>query len=1297
MENKKLNLTNKINSVRMSIASTEKIRNWSSGEVTKPETINYKTYKSEKNGLFCEIIFGTTKDFRCPHCGKKHKRVDEGKRCQNCGEGIIYSSLVRRRRMGHIELATPISHIWFAKVDYSMIRLLLDLKQTTLDGVIYFKSHIVTDIGKLTCLNKKDIINIQNGPKLYRKILKDILKLDNHSKEDIEEIKEKIKNLESFSISEIGQDYGIDFYEYNWFIEKYSGAKIATGAKALQDLLGSIDVHEEKKSISKQINIKKDKNKLFRRLKVVEAFINSGQNPQDMILSVIPVIPADLRPLIQLDGGRHSTADVNELYRRIIIRNNRLKQWLEIEAPELIIQNEKRMLQESVDALLDNQRKKNPVLSKDGRALKSLSENLKGKQGRFRQNLLGKRVDYSGRSVIVVGPNLKINQAGIPREMIAKLFEPFIVHLLVKEGITPNIKRAKKLIESKDDRIWKYAEQIIKERPVLLNRAPTLHRLSIQAFQPVITNDRAIRLHPLVTTPFNADFDGDQMAVYVPISEKSKKEAFELMTSSKNILGPKDGKLIISPSQDMVLGIYYLTMMNNKKSGLGSYYGNRDEIDKALFEGRIHVHTPIIYSTKTLENKIGFLHTEYPHLLTTPGRIIFNAIFPDSVPYLNEVTEENLNKLPLKFLAKKGENLADRIKTMEELLPFKKKNISRIIENIYATLSTEVAEILNEVKNIGFKYSTCSGISISIGDILEIEDKDIIVEKGNKKVNELQEVYNLGMTTDDERYLQVIDVWSSVKEEIQEKLSKTLSKEKENSLFIMMDSGARGNLSNFVQLTGMRGLMSKAVHVYAALTRQNILVRATEEIPIKSSFKSGLSAFEFYLSTNGARKGLSDTATKTAESGYLTRRLVDAVQDIIIREDDCGTDSGFQVQEIGDIKLASVIEPLFDRIVGRNSNEIIKIGSKVLVGKNEMITESIAKEIIDAGIKEVNIRSVLSCQTKRGVCKKCYGYDLTNGEEVNIGEAIGIVSAQSIGEPGTQLTMRTFHTGGVAGVSDITQGFSRLLELVDANRNPKSAAKIVRVNGVVKSIKKIEKGEKLKPIVEIIISNKNEDYIHYCSIIDMIRVKVGDEVEAGQKITDGSIRLHELLEFAGVEKLQNYMIKEIQRLYRLQGIDIADKYMEVIIRQILSKVTIVNEGNTKFFAGEIVSIDRFKESNIEMLKQGKEVAFAKPMIIGVKPLPLQSDSFLAAASYQRTAESIVNAAINMKKDNLRGIKENLIIGKKIPVGTGFSNPQGKYDIFKDMEKDETNKTHDLNLNIEDNIELDIEDGSLDNI
>ncbi len=1268
--NKKENLNKRISTVKLSIASSDQIREWSNGEVLKPETINYKTYKSEKDGLFCELIFGTTKNYRCPNCMKKHKRIDEGKLCPNCGEVKITSSAIRRRRMGHIELKTPVTHIWFAKVDYSMIRLLLDLKQTILDGIIYFKSHIIIDVNNYAGVKHKEIINIQNAPKAYRKIMRQMLLSKDINDEDKLKIKEKISELEDYSQSQIGQDYGIDFYEYNWFIEKYSNITIDTGARALKRLLENIDLKAEKKNILQEIKSKKDKNKLFRRLKVVEAFLNSGQNPADMIMTAIPIIPVDLRPLVQLDGGRHSSADVNELYRRIIIRNNRLKEWINMEAPELIVQNEKRMIQESVDALFDNQRKKLPVESKDRRVLKSLSENLKGKQGRFRQNLLGKRVDYSGRSVIVGGPTLKINQVGIPKEMIAKLFEPFIVNLLIKNNIAPNIKRAKKLIEAKDDRIWKYANEIIKERPVLLNRAPTLHRLSIQAFQPVITNDKAIRIHPLVTTPFNADFDGDQMAVYVPISERSKKEAFELMESSKNILGPKDGKLIITPSQDIVLGIYYLTKHNNSEPGSGNVYGNYHEVMKALHNKYITLHSSIAFSTKTIEAKIGQGKTsnEYPYILTTPGKVIFNNIFPDNVPYINEGDPSNLKELSTKFLFKYGTDLRKECLKTEEIKPLKQKQISLLIETIYPTLRNEISDILNEIKNIGMYYSTMSGISISIGDIIDVPEKDELIKQGDTKVKQLTDYYTEGMINDDERYLEVIDVWSTTKDKIQEKLDVTLSKEPDNSLYMMMDSGARGNLSNFVQLTCMRGLMSKAIHIYAALKRQNILIRTIEEIPIKSSFKFGLSTFEFYISTNGARKGLSDTATKTSESGYLTRRLVDAVQDITIKEADCGISQGFDVTEIKDNKLSAMIIPLYDRIVGRNSNENVKDkDGKTLVKKGDMISKDIANQIVDAGIETVNIRSVLSCKTKRGVCQKCYGVDLTNGEEVNIGEAVGIISAQSIGEPGTQLTMRTFHTGGVAGVSDITQGFSRLLELVDANKNPKSAAKIARISGEVVSIEKVIKSEKKKQITQIVIKNDLEEITHDCSMFDILRVKKGQEVVAGEKLTDGSIKLQELLEYAGQNATKKYLIKEIQKVYRLQGIDISDKYMEIIIRQMFSKVIIITSGSTKMHPGAVVSLDRFREEIDNSIAAGKkDLPLAKPIILGVKPLPLYSESFLAAASYQRTAEALVSAAINNKTDHLRGVKENLIIGKQIPVGTGIKNPQGKYDIFKDI-------------------------------
>ncbi len=1256
-----------IKKVQLKIASAEKILEWSKGEVTKPETINYKTHVPEKGGLFDEMIFGPVKGYKCAYCGKIHKRADTGKLCPSCGKAKIEFKLVRRRHMGHIALGAPVTHIWFSKVDYSAIKSILGLKQDELDSIIYFRSHIIYADGGFKDIKERQIIPVQTAPSVYRKILTTLLK-NTIKKAEKELIQSKIDKLIIEASSDIGQNYGIDFYEYNNFISKISDIRIGTGAQVIQTILKNLDLRKEQRKVKQLMVKKRTDNSLFRRNKVIESFILSKQDPSNMVFTVIPVIPADLRPLIQLDGGRHSTVDINELYRRVIIRNNRLKQWNQIGAPDLIVQNEKRMLQESVDALFDNERKKAPVLSKDGRQLKSLSENLKGKQGRFRQNLLGKRVDYSGRSVIVVGPSLKLHQVGLPKQMVVKLFEPFIVQLLVEEGVARNIKQAKKMIELYDDKIWKYADRVIKKHPVLLNRAPSLHRLSIQAFEPVITSGKAIRLHPLVTPAFNADFDGDQMAVHVPLSEAAKIEAKELILSTKNILGPKDGKLIVTPSQDIILGLYFLT--KSRKTENIRVILNNKELNSLMVMKNVHIHDTVIIPLTMFEEKfVADIKAGNKYLVTTVGRILLSKALPTDFIYINNVNEKSLKAVPSKFLIK---DVKDMTKTFEEINgtfdPIKKASVSLLIETVFDRNRDEIPDVLDAIKELGFTYSMMSGASMAISDIIEPNDKDEILAKGDVKTKEYKEAADEGLITDDQRYLGVLKVWSDAKDEIKEELSETLDSLQDNSLFMMMDSGARGNISNFVQLSGLRGSMAKAKHEYAALKRQGILVRSVEEIPIKSSFKSGLTPFEYFLSTHGARKGLSDTATKTAESGYLTRRLVDAVQDVMITEEDCGTNKGVTVRSILDTKTRSVIESLESRITGRHVSHDVKVENKILVKRGELVDKNTATAIVEAGIEEVSIRSVLTCNS-RGICAKCFGLDLTSGKLVNVGEAVGIISAQSIGEPGTQLTMRTFHTGGVAGVADITQGFSRLMELVDANSNPKGQAVISEIDGKVHAIEDFTEN-KFGQVTQkkVTIKNLKEIKGYIIKAQDRLRVKVGDLIVAGGKITEGVIRLQTLLEVAGPRATQSYLIKEMQRLYCLQGIEINDKYMEVIVRQMLSKFQIIEPGDADFYISQVVSMNRLREINRDLISKGKVPAYGKQIILGVKPLPLQSESFLAAASYQRTAEVILNAAISMKFDNLYGVKESLIVGNKIPVGTGMAKPVGKYDIFSELDE-----------------------------
>ncbi len=1264
-----------IKKIQISLSSREDILSWSSGEVTKPETINYKTHKPEKDGLFDEKIFGPTKDFKCPVCQKKFKRSDAGKKCSSCGEAVIESKMARRRKMGHIQLAAPVSHIWYTKVNYSTIRQLLGLKQNEVDSVLYFRAPIIIDAGDYDEVKVGQIVSQRKAASIYRKILNGMLKKTS-DKDKKQIINAKIDQLLIEANSKENKEHGIDFYEYNSFITRYSdekgvaGIRIQFGAEAIKVLLEKLDLKADlkaiKRTISKTSSTASTVSALYRRVQTLESFIVSGQNPADMIMDVIPVIPADLRPLIQLDGGRHSTVDLNELYRRVIIRNNRLKQWLEIGAPDLIIQNEKRMLQESVDALFDNARKQVPVKGKDNRDLKSLAENLKGKQGRFRQNLLGKRVDYSGRSVIVVGPELKLHQVGLPKQMVVKLFEPFIVKKLMDEKVVKSIKQAKKLIEVYDDRIWTYATGVIKKHPVLLNRAPTLHRLSIQAFEPIITSGKAIRLHPLVTPSFNADFDGDQMAVHVPLSKAAKKEAWELMLSNKNILGPKDGQLILAPSQDIILGMYYLTKTKAENIGSRRIFAGFDELNNFLTTKLTHIHSVVAMPLKVFGTKFKKEMAEgNKYVVSSVGRLMINKILPEDFPFINFVNAKSLKHDTSDWIVDEAAKLEVTFdKAIAEFKPFKKGDIQKLIETVFERNKEDISEVLDAIKSLGFTYSMVSGASMAVSDIIDIDTREAIIAKGDEQVEKLWKLKDKGLLTDDQRYQEVLKVWSRVRQEVQSELGDEISKHAENPVWMMMDSGARGNISNFVQLAGMRGSMSKATHEYAALKRQGIVVRSTEEIPIKSSFKIGLTPFEYFLSTHGARKGLSDTATKTAESGYLTRRLVDAVQNIKLVEEDCGTNKGFTVKAIKDTRTNSDIEGLFDRIVGRFPLKDVKDGNRIIVKSSEMISQDQAHDIIASGITEVEIRSVLTCQAKKGICQKCFGKDLTTNEVANIGEAVGIISAQSIGEPGTQLTMRTFHTGGVAGVADITQGFSRLMELVDANKSPKSMAIIAEQAGTIEDIHAIKENKYGQPTqYEVVVSNKYGSKGYSVDSSQSLRIKKGDTVEPGQKITEGSIQLQNLLEVAGSEKTQAYLIKEIQRLYRLQGITISDKYMEVIIRQMLSKYQVIFAGDSELFTSQILSSDELREINEKLLAEGKTPAFAKQIILGVKPLPLYSESFLAAASYQRTADALVSAAIMKKVDHLEGIKENIIVGNKMPVGTGMENPMGKYDII----------------------------------
>ena len=958
-----------------------------------------------------------------------------------------------------------------------------------------------------------------------------------------------------------------------------------------------------------------------------------------MILEALPVIPPDLRPMLQLDGGRFATSDLNDLYRRVITRNNRLKKLLELGTPSIIVQNEKRMLQEAVDALIDNGRRSKPITGAGGRALKSLSHTLKGKQGRFRQNLLGKRVDYSGRSVIAVGPDLKMYQCGIPREMALNLFKPFVINGLVRDQLATNIKAAERLIDKMDDRIWPIVEEVIKQHPVLLNRAPTLHRLGIQAFEPKLVEGRAIRLHPLVTPAFNADFDGDQMAVHVPLGEEAIQEARQLMLGSNNILGPKDGKPIVTPSQDMVLGNYYLTLEDKDGKGEGTVFADRNEVDHAYFAKTVGLHTRVAIRASALKNNTFTETQNNSYLITTVGKIFFNDIFDGQFPFINDPSTENLTATPDKYFVPMGTNIKEHIKNQPIIKPLNKKSLGKIIDEVFKHQAmSDTSLMLDKLKDQGFYYSTIAGTTVSVYDIQVPQAKYEIFDEADEKLEQIKKFYNKGKLTESERYQNVIKLWTDVKDQVQEVVREEFEADDRNPIFIMSDSGARGSLSNFTQLVGMRGLMSNPKG-------------ETMELPIKSSFREGLTASEFFISTHGARKGSTDTALKTADSGYLTRRLVDVAQEVIISEDDCGTDRGFVVTELYNNDDKSVIVPLYDRLVGRFSQKDIfhPETKKLIVSGGELITEVLADEIVNAGIKEVEIRSVLGCIAKGGICRKCYGRNLATGNVVELGEAVGIMAAQSIGEPGTQLTMRTFHDGGVAGGADITQGLPRIQELFEA-RNPKAKSIISEIEGDVTSL--IDNAGR----VEVVITNELETRSYLAPYGAKIRVDVGDHINIGDKITKGSIDPKELLSVADVETVENYIIKEVQKVYRIQGIEISDKHIEIIVKQMLRKMKVIEGGDTGCLPGTNVNISAFTELNREVLKEGKHPAVARPVLLGITKASLETESFLSAASFQETTKILTDAAIKGKKDLLKGLKENVLIGKLLPAGTGLRGP-----------------------------------------
>ncbi len=1169
---------NNFDAMRIGLASPEQIRAWSFGEVKKPETINYRTLKPERDGLFCERIFGPTRDWEC-HCGK-YKRVRfKGMICDRCGVEITRAK-VRRERMGHIELATPVSHIWYLKGVPSRIGILLDMSPRQLEKVIYFAAYVVIDPGD-TPLQKREVLSEQK----YR------------------EAREK---------------YGNRF-------------KAGMGAEAIRELLHDLNLKKLQEELRREFKETTGQKRLkaIKRLEVVEAFLNSGNKPEWMILSAIPVIAPELRPMVQLDGGRFATSDLNDLYRRVINRNNRLKRLLELKAPDIIVRNEKRMLQEAVDALIDNGRRGRPVTGPNNRPLKSLSDILKGKQGRFRQNLLGKRVDYSGRSVIVVGPTLKLHQCGLPKEMALELFKPFVMKKLVDRGQAHNIKSAKRMVERVRPEVWDVLDEVIREHPVLLNRAPTLHRLGIQAFEPVLVEGKAIQLHPLVCTPYNADFDGDQMAVHLPLSAGAQAEARILMLSSNNILLPAYGNPVSIPTQDMVLGLYYLTFQRDEYQGPAKapILEDFDNTVRPVKEGAPRPDAPgslptfadhnealIAYQTGNIKlQEWIWVRWKGDLIKTTVGRVIFNLAFPEewNQPFVNAIIDKGaLKKLITECYRKHG--------------------------------NAETARFLDAIKELGFHHATLSGTTVSINDIVVPQAKHDIVEKAQHEVDELHRLYEQGFISEEEQYNKTIDIWSRASDEVTGAMQ--AAQNPLNPVFMMATSGARGSIAQVKQLGGMRGLMSDP--------SGRIL-----EIPVKASLKEGLTVLEYFISTHGARKGLADTALRTADSGYLTRRLVDVAQDVIIREEDCGTTEGITV---GDIAVGKeIIEPLYDRIVGRRAAEEIRLGSgkaaTTIVRRNEEIDEEKAQALIDAGIKQVKIRSVLTCRSKYGVCATCYGRDLASGGKTDIGTAVGIIAAQSIGEPGTQLTLRTFHTGGVA-TEDIITGLPRVEEIFEA-RKPKGQATVAEIDGTVAiefhKIEDDERGEKTRRVL-FIVDERGEKHEHDIPHGVHLTVQDGQKVTAGDQLCEGSLNPHDILRLKGETALQNYLVEEVQKVYRSQGVDINDKHIEVIVRSMLRKVKIVEGGDTAFLPGQLVESAQVVEANEKVVKEGKEPATFQPVLLGVTKASLATESFLSAASFQETTRVLTDAAIKGKYDPLLGLKENVIIGKLIPAGTGMS-------------------------------------------
>ncbi|MEE0395778.1 DNA-directed RNA polymerase subunit beta' [Holdemanella biformis] len=1225
---------NNFASIQVRLASPETILKWSHGEVTKPETINYRSQKAERDGLFCERIFGPTKDWECA-CGKYKKVRFKGVVCDRCGVEITKAS-VRRERMGHIHLAAPVAHIWYLRGIPSRMALLLDVTPKQLEEVVYFVSYIVTD-PKESGLAYKQILSERE-------------------------------------------------FRENQAIYGSTGFTAQTGAEAVLRLLQDVDLESEYQEVQDALEKAQGekRKKLIKRLDTINAFRNSENLPEWMILTNIPVIPPDLRPMLQLDGGRFATSDLNDLYRRVITRNNRLRKLLDLGTPNIIVQNEKRMLQESVDALIDNGRRSKPITGAGGRALKSLSHSLKGKQGRFRQNLLGKRVDFSGRSVIAVGPDLKMYQCGIPREMAVNLFKPFIINEIVNQGLAQNPKNAEKLIERRDPRIWDVVEKVIDGYPVLMNRAPTLHRLGIQAFLPKLVEGRAMRLHPLVCTAFNADFDGDQMAIHIPLGEEARAEALVMMLGSHNILGPKDGKPIVTPGQDMVMGNFYLTMEETKDEFFaeakhyeevgcpleanhwhrfgeneGHVYTDEDEVMMAYQSKQVHLHTRIALPVCNMHKTSFDEKHKNDYLITTVGKIVFNSMFPEDFPYINEVSKENFVSTPDKYFVSPGQNIKECIEAMPLVDAVKKKDLGKVIAEVFKRYDADqTAEILDQIKSLGFEYSTVAGITVALSDIEVAPHKDEYIDEGRVKADQLKHLQRKGMLTMEEWERHLSKMWDDQKDKIVTSLMKNLPRK--NPINMMATSGARGNASNFTQLAGMRGLMAKPGHAKAGAGEY---VPTIIEVPIYSCFREGLNVSEFFISTHGVRKGLTDTALKTAESGYLTRRLVDVAQDVIIKEDDCGTDKGYWIETLMDRKTNSVIEPLQDRLVGRYSKQDVtdpKTG-ELIIASDEFITDELAKKIVDAGVTGMYIRSVFTCKSRLGICRKCYGRNMATGKDVEVGEAIGIMAAQSIGEPGTQLTMRTFHTGGVAGAGaeDITQGLPRVEELFEA-RCPKGVAVIAQISGEITSIERIEGTMRQ----EVIITNEHESVSHKINANQSMRpwVQIGAKIEAGVALTEGPLDPKELLRVAGVREVQDYILKEVKKVYQSQGIEISDKHLEVMIKQMMKKVIVVESGDTDLNVGVQLSLNNITKINREALLSGKTPATFKPVLLGISKSSVETDSFLSAASFQETTKVLTDATIKGKVDHLIGLKENVIIGKLIPAGTGCQGDRPQNEI-----------------------------------